>query len=149
MIRLNFRGQAVAVPGDVVADGLAQSLPGWLTGKDKPTGQQTLIRTGATALIPMLLSMIHRDIVARGAPIPPPDLRCADAKRDIVTYAARYLIGTIAQLANQELYVVQGSDADGVYVVSGLIPARADVVSETATPDAAPDADAATRAPTS
>jgi hypothetical protein len=147
MIRLNFEGRAVAVPGDVLAREVMRALPDWLTGAQAPGGQQAMIRSAVKAVIPMLLAMIHRDIVARGAPVAPPDLRCPAAKADIVGYAVGYMLGTVGRLADNELYLVEGEERDGVFIVARLVPVAPVLVAAGAEADAATQAAASAGGP--
>lgn len=126
MIRVEVNGVQVAIPADVLAREVMAALPEWLRGGPANT-QQGVIRSGLKGILPMMLSLIHADVVKRQAPIPPPDVRNPAARGDIISYALNYLVTNLTTLANADIYVAQGDEADGVFVVTGFISRSADV----------------------
>jgi len=123
MIHVVVEGKVIALPGDVLAREVLGAMPKWLFGPTE-NGQQAILKSGVKGLLPMLLTFIHREIVAKGSSFPMPDLKSPAAKADIISYAANYLIGSMAAAADEDRFIAEGvTTRDGSFLVQGFVAA--------------------------
>jgi hypothetical protein len=127
MLHIRVDDQLIGIPGHLLAQAIIDSVPGFLTGATVPQGmQQVMIRSGVKNIIPLLLGMLHQEIVKKDLPIVPPDLRCKAAKTNIVLYGLMYLLSNATELAEHQVFVTEGNhDDDGTYIITGLSAAPA------------------------
>jgi hypothetical protein len=126
MIRVKIGGQVLGIPTELIAPAIMSNLPKWLTGDEPTQGMtQAAIKSGVKGLIPLLLGLLHKDIERKGLPLVPPDLKCREAKQNIVRYAVAYLMANAASLAEHQVFVAEGEMRDGAMVLTGLSAAPA------------------------
>lgn len=120
MIRMMIGDRMIGITEDLLTAVCADALPAWITGQAAPTMQQAAIKSGIKAMIPMLLASVTKEIVNHGLAIPLPNLKCKEAKANMILYALNYFIVNGLELARGQVYYACTTIDDSTTVITGL-----------------------------
>ena len=125
MIKLSIGEQPVkelAIPGEAMSGAVIHQAPAWLVGSAAPpSGTAGAIRSAIKAVLPMLISFIHKQAVEQGKYLPAPNFKSPEARANMIAYGIRYLLDNFATVAAQEQFQLEGEIHDGVLYVTGII----------------------------
>lgn len=119
-MKLRLGEQVVVIPPELIAQMLATSVPGFLSGTEPcKTGMQGAIKRGLKALMPMMLE--GSQALFASLDIPKPDLKSKQARENIIMYGLTYLLAASSYVTNQAEFIVQGvTNSDNEIVVTGV-----------------------------
>lgn len=124
MMTLKIGDQTVAIPAQLIIEAIESSFPDWMTGKRKAEGKEQLIKSGLKALLPTILAVGHAEMRKKGAIVPPPDLKCAAARENMIVYALRYiLLSVMSGVDGMQFDSVTEEGPDGTLVLIRVTPA--------------------------
>ena len=129
MIKLNIDGHLICIPDALLADAVTANIPKFLTGAESAQGKNALLKAGIKGIVPMILGMLHKGIRDSNSTLEPPDIKCAEARDNIITYTCRYLTRAGLAEANDHIFSAEGTtDEQGNYIVSGITSRSAAMV---------------------
>lgn len=108
----------VTIPTEALVTALLAGMPDAFVSGAGLTGRAALVRTAIKAAIPLGLAALADEAEKRG--ITPPNLKSPACRANNIAYTLDYVLRTLASAADSHVWIADGREEGGSYVVSGF-----------------------------